>query len=149
MEPRERSCLDRPLGLLFILAGAPTHSYSPQWCLRFKDQLSRCRWFPCGGWWVVGRLVGLQWGQYRTCVLPLGCTGFPAPMLTPGCSNDNISCLVPVVTACKALSNVAEMGRLLGLRLNEGHLVSSHHSLHTLEAVALFKDEKFSLCHRC
>lgn len=97
------------------------------------------------GFLVVGGAAG---GQYRTCACPFGSAGFPAPTLTPGCSNGNISCLVPAVAACEALNNVAEMGRLLGLRLNEGHLVCSHLSSQTLEAVEEAENSVFATAAR-
>lgn len=142
MEPRERSCLDRPSGLLFILAGAPT---PPPPTLLDGARASKINCLAVTGFLVVGGAAG---GQYRTCARPFGSAGFPAPTLTPGCSNGNISCLVPAVAACEALNNVAEMGRLLGLRLNEGHLVRSHLSSQTLEAVEEAENSVFATAAR-
>lgn len=147
MEPRERSCLDRPLGLLFILAGAPVRlppPHPPRRCSRFKDQLSLCHWFPLLRIPVVA-VVELQGPIQNLC----GSVGLPAPTLTPRCWNDNISCFVPAAAACQALNNFYEMGRLLGVRLNEGHLVCNHHSSQNFGGCCHIFGQKFSLCHCC
>lgn len=147
MEPRERSCLDGPSGLLFILAGAPISLARPHVAHALKTNCLAVTGFL---WFLhipVAAVVELLQGPIQNLCRS---AGFPVPTLTPGCWNDSISCLVPAAAACQALSYVVEMGRLLGVRLNEGHLVCRHHSSQNFGGLSpLFRTKIQSVSHRC
>lgn len=137
MEPRVYSCLDRPWGLLLILAGAPISHHPPGRGSRFEDQLSRCHLFPLLHIPVVAVVVELQVCLYKNSVRPVWIHGLPR-------SNADLwllkrQHLPPRPCGMLWIPPLKWDGSSVAV-LTRATQCAIPHSLQTLEAVATFQD---------